>query len=70
MAGSGNSLMKYAGLAGQLFISIVIALVAGQKVDSWMNGSFPLFVWLLPLLVILASLIKLVIETNKKKNDN
>jgi hypothetical protein len=62
-----NNLMKYAGLAGQFFISILLMLFLGKKIDSWMSLSVPLFVWLLPLLVIIASLVKLVIETNKRK---
>lgn len=61
------SLMKYAGLAGQFFISILFTLLLGKKIDYWINSSSPLFVWLLPLLVIIASLVKLVIETNKRK---
>ena len=59
--------MKYAGFAGQFFISILLMLLLGKKIDFWMSLSIPLFVWLLPLLVIIASLVKLVIETNKRK---
>jgi membrane protein DedA with SNARE-associated domain len=61
------SLMKYAGLAGQFSISILLTLLLGKKIDYWIHSSFPLFVWLLPLLVIIASLVKLVIETNNRK---
>ncbi len=70
MKSAENSLMKYAGLAGQLFISILIAFLVGKRLDEWIAFSVALFVWLLPLLVILASLIKLIVETNKRKNDN
>jgi hypothetical protein len=46
---------------------MLIALFAGMKTDSWVGFKKPLLIWILPLLVILGTLIKIIIETNKKK---
>lgn len=67
MSDSKNSLSKYAGLGAQLFLTMLIALFAGMKTDSWVGFKKPLLIWILPLLVILGTLIKIIIETNKKK---
>lgn len=61
-----NQLMKYAGMGFQFLISIGLALYAGLKADEWLKISFPLLVWLLPLLIIVGIIIKMVIETGKK----
>jgi hypothetical protein len=57
MPRADKNLMKYMGLGAQFFFSIAIALGIGWKLDKW----------LLPLLVILATLIKIIKETTKSK---
>ena len=59
--------MRYAGLAMQFFVSIGLALFVGMKADGWIKMSFPLFVWLLPLLIITAIIYNLIKETSARK---
>lgn len=63
----GNDLLRYAGLGGQILVSLGIAVFAGYKADGWLKLSFPLLVWLLPLLVVSAIIYKLIKETSNKK---
>lgn len=67
MPAGDKNLMKYMGLGAQFFFSITIAMGIGWKLDHWFDLQSPLVVWLLPLLVILATLIKIIKETDKKK---
>ena len=64
-----KDLLRFAGLAGQLFASLGIAVFAGYKLDGWLNLRFPLLVWLLPLLT-LGGIIYGVIRSTKKKNSH
>ena len=65
---SNNSdLLKYAGLATQLFVALGLAVFFGLKLDKWLNIPFPLLVWAIPLLVIVSLIYKLIKETNRKK---
>jgi hypothetical protein len=59
--------MKYTGLGAQFFVSIGIMLALGWKLDQWIGLKTPLFIWVLPLLIIVYLLVKMIIETNKKK---
>lgn len=54
------------GLTGQIFGSALLMLVVGWQIDKWMKPAQPLFIWVLPLIMIILILIKLVIDTNKK----
>jgi hypothetical protein len=58
--------MRYAGMGTQFLVSIGLGIFFGLKLDDWMHFSFPLFVWLLPLLIITGLIIKLIIDTSKK----
>lgn len=64
---ASNDLLRYAGLGAQILVSIGIAVFVGLKADQWLKMSFPLLVWLLPLLVVSAMIYKLVKETGSKK---
>lgn len=64
-----KDLLRYAGLATQIFASLGIAVFAGIKADQHISPSFPVFSWALPLLVIIALIIKLVRDTGNKGND-
>ena len=65
--GKNTGLMRYMGLGAQFFVTILVMLVIGWKVDSWVEFRTPVFIWVLPLLAIVATLLKIIIETNKKK---
>lgn len=60
-------LLRYAGLGAQILVSIGIAVFVGLKADKWLKLSFPLLVWLLPLLVVSTMIYKLIKETGTKK---
>ena len=64
---NNKDLLRYAGLATQLFLAIGLAVFFGIKLDAWLNISFPVLVWVLPLLIIIAVMYKLIKETNTKK---
>lgn len=65
-----NDLMRYAGLGSQILVSLGIAVFAGYKLDAWLKTPFPLLVWLLPLVVLVAMMYNLIKETSKKKQDH
>jgi uncharacterized membrane protein len=67
---SSNDLMRYAGLGGQIFVSLGIAVFAGYKGDQWLHLPLPLLVWLLPLAVLCVLIYKLVKDTSKQKPDD
>lgn len=60
-------LWRYMGMGTQFFVAIGLGIFAGLKLDEWLNMSLPLLVWLLPLFLIIGMLIRIVIDTNKKK---
>lgn len=61
-----SSIIRYAGLATQLLVGIAIGVYAGIYIDKKINLGFPLFLWLLPLLVVILALYKLVKDINKQ----
>jgi uncharacterized membrane protein len=67
---NNSELMRYAGLATQLLVSLGIAVFIGHKVDGWLHLRLPLLVWLLPLVVVCLIIYKLIKETSKKKQDD
>jgi len=65
--GPNSSLMRYMGLATQFFVSIGVGLWLGSKLDQYLSFDTPLLIWVLPLLIVVSSLIKIIFDTNKKK---
>jgi F0F1-type ATP synthase assembly protein I len=63
---TNRELMQYAGMGAQFLVSIGVGIFIGLKLDQWINFSFPLLVWLLPLLIIIGLIIKIVKDTSKK----
>ena len=59
-------LIQYAGMAAQLIVSLAIAVYIGVLADRWVKLSFPLFVWLLPLAVVISMIIKAIKDTSNK----
>ena len=64
----GVALSKYAGLASQWAVALAALLFLGKYLDQkhWVPIKMPLFIWLLPFLFIIISLIDIVKETNTK----
>ena len=60
-----NLLLRYSGMAAQFLVAIGLMVFAGLKVDNYLGVSFPVFVWLLPLLVIAGLMIKALRDTSK-----
>jgi len=50
----------------EFLAAIAIGIFAGIKLDEWLRISFPLLVWLLPLLIIISLTIKIIKDTSKK----
>ena len=67
---SRNDLMRYAGLGGQLLVSLGLAVFVGYKGDQWLHLRFPVLVLLLPLVVLCGIIYKLVKDTSKQKPDD
>lgn len=63
---NNRDLLRYAGLATQLFVAIGLAVFIGLKADGWLHLSFPVLVWFIPLLVIVLMIYKLIKETSGK----
>ena len=68
--GNNSDLMRYASLGTQIFVSLGIAVFAGYKVDRWLHTPLPLFVWLLPFLVLCLLIYKLIRETSNRNKTN
>jgi hypothetical protein len=62
--------MRYAGLGAQIFVSLGLAVFAGYKADHWLKFSLPLFVWLLPFIVLCMMIYQLIRETSKRNKGN
>ena len=66
---NNKDLIRYASMGTQMLVIIGIAVFLGFKIDKWLRFSFPLFVWLLPLLTICGLMYRFYKETSKRKND-
>jgi hypothetical protein len=68
MAGKqSSSILQYSGLAFQMMLAIAGAIYLGRWMDDRMAlKKLPVFIWLLPLIVITGMLIKIVKDTSKK----
>jgi uncharacterized integral membrane protein len=62
-----NLLIQYAALGTQLLAGLIIAVFAGRWVDKKANFTFPVFIWLFPLIVIVGMILKAVKDTSKKE---
>ncbi len=64
---NNSQLWQYAGIGGQLLVSLGIGVFLGLKADEWLNFTIPLFVWILPLLILIAMIARLIKATSKRK---
>lgn len=60
-------LMEYAGLASQLMAALALGVFLGYKLDGWLHFSFPVFLWVLPLVFLIVMFVKIIKDTEKKK---
>ncbi len=58
--------MQYAGFAAQLAVGLILAVYAGMWLDKQTGIKIPIFIWLLPLVILIAMLFKVVKDTSKK----
>ncbi|HEU4472332.1 MAG TPA: hypothetical protein VFR58_14670 [Flavisolibacter sp.] len=65
-----NDLLRYAGLGGQIFVSLGLSVWLGLKADQWFGLPFPLLVWLFPLAVLTMMILKLIRDSSKKKKND
>lgn len=63
---TNSELLRYAGMGMQFLVSIGLGIFIGIKADEWLNFSFPLLVWILPLLIISGLIIKIIKDTSNK----
>lgn len=61
---------KFAGLASQWAVALILLLFAGKYLDRqhFFKIKTPIFIWLLPFLFIIISLIDIIKKTNNKSN--
>jgi F0F1-type ATP synthase assembly protein I len=59
-------LMQYAGLASQLMAALALGVFMGYKLDKALHFSFPVFIWTLPLVFLIAMFVKILKDTDKK----
>ncbi|MGN6266270.1 MAG: hypothetical protein ACTHM5_11385 [Ginsengibacter sp.] len=64
---TNSELIKYAGMGMQFLAGIGLGVFFGFKADGWLHLSFPLLVWLLPLLIIISMTIKIIRDTSNKR---
>ena len=64
--GGKKLLLRYAGFAMQLVVSLGLGVLGGQWIDKRMEVSVPVFVWLLPLLILIIVFWQVLKDTSKK----
>jgi chromate transport protein ChrA len=64
---SNRLLRQYAGLATQLLVTLGVAMYIGFWLDKKIGWKGAILVWILPLVVLLATLFKLIRDTSNKK---
>jgi hypothetical protein len=62
-----QNMMRYASLATQWMVMLVIAVFAGHKLDVKLNWKVPLFIILFPVAALVFSMWQLIKELNKTK---
>lgn len=63
---SQNS-MRYASLATQWLVTLLIAVWGGHKIDNWLGWKFPMFLIVFALGALAFSFWQLINELNNKK---
>ena len=61
-----NLLLYYSGMAFQFLAVIGLMVFIGLKADQYLDVSFPILIWLLPLLIIAGLIFKAIRDTSNK----
>jgi uncharacterized integral membrane protein len=64
-----NLLLQYAGIGAQIVAGLLIFIFAGKWIDSKLQLSFPMLIWLLPLIFIVGMIVKVIKDTSNKKDE-
>lgn len=62
-----QSVLRYAGLATQWIVMLLVAAWAGIKVDGWLKWKIPVCTILFPLVALIYSFWRLINELGKPK---
>ncbi len=62
-----NNGFKYLSLSSQMIGGLLICIFGGIRVDKYFKLETPVATWLFPLILISATILKIVIDTSKKK---
>ena len=64
---SSATMGRYASLATQWMVMLLVAIWVGHKIDTFTAWKIPVFVILLPVIALVFSLWQLIKELNKPK---
>jgi F0F1-type ATP synthase assembly protein I len=62
-----NNGLKYLSLSSQMIGGLLICILGGIQVDKYFKLNTPVATWVFPLILILATIIKIIVDTSKKK---
>jgi F0F1-type ATP synthase assembly protein I len=62
-----KSYLRYSGLAFQMIGVLVIAALAGKKLDEYFHTANPWFTIVLLLVAVIASMVLVILSLNKKE---
>ena len=62
-----QGILRYAGMATEWMLVLMISVWAGHKLDGMLGWKFPVFVILLPIVALIFLLWKLVKDVSKQK---
>jgi len=60
-------LVQYASIGAQIIAGLIVTIFLGKWIDGKIHLSFPIFIWVLPLIFIIGITIKAVKDTSNKK---
>lgn len=62
-------LVRYAAIGTQILAALLVGVFLGKWIDAKLQLSFPILIWLLPLVLLIAMLLKVVRDTSKRNNE-
>lgn len=63
MKDNKNTLAQYGSLGMQLVVGLTLCVYGGLWLDKKIATTTPIFIWLLPLILIISMIIKVIKET-------
>lgn len=64
---ANHQLLQYAGIGTQWLILMGLGAFGGYKLDQRLGWRFPVAVWLIPLVILVISLVRVARDTGKGK---